>query len=83
MELVGAAVLVLAVLVVVVASQVGDPSWAFIGLLGYRPPGWPHGVQEDDDARWSWVPTVPPDSDDDPVPTLQPIRPTLGRGRAR
>jgi len=19
-------------------------------------PGWPHGVQEDDDARWAWTP---------------------------
>lgn len=25
------------------------------GFVGYRPdPGWPHGVQEDDDVRWNW-----------------------------
>ena len=23
-------------------------------ILRYRQPGWPRGVQEDDDARWGW-----------------------------
>ena len=27
------------------------------GFVGYRSdPGWPRGVQEDDDARWNWKP---------------------------
>jgi hypothetical protein len=24
------------------------------GFVGFRPDGWARGVQEDDDARWSW-----------------------------
>jgi hypothetical protein len=24
------------------------------GFVGFRGDGWPQGVQEDDDARWSW-----------------------------
>jgi hypothetical protein len=29
------------------------------GFLPYRPDdGWPRGVQEDDDVRWSWAPTT-------------------------
>ena len=27
------------------------------GFLPFRSDGWPRGVQEDDDARWSW-PTI-------------------------
>jgi hypothetical protein len=24
------------------------------GFIGFRGDGWPHGVQEDDDAHWAW-----------------------------
>lgn len=24
------------------------------GFVGFRGDGWPHGVQEDDDASWTW-----------------------------
>jgi len=36
--------------------------WSFgDGFLGFRGYGWPRGVQEDDDARWTWTdrPTSP------------------------
>jgi hypothetical protein len=32
-----------------------DPSRLFAGITAYRAAGWPSGVQEDDDARWSWA----------------------------
>jgi hypothetical protein len=25
------------------------------GFVGFRGDGWPHGVQEDDDAHWAWT----------------------------
>lgn len=32
-----------------------DPSRSIVDLWGFRPLGWPSGVQEDDDLHWSWV----------------------------
>jgi hypothetical protein len=52
----------LAAAVSVVSVTVGAIRWfdrrfAFSfgqGFVGYRPDGWPQGVQEDDDVRWDW-----------------------------
>ncbi len=30
------------------------------GFVGFRGDGWPRGVQEDDDARWTWVGSATP-----------------------
>jgi hypothetical protein len=30
------------------------------GFVGFQRDGWPSGVQEDDDARWSWSGPVSP-----------------------
>ena len=35
--------------------SVGEPSRAFSGMWRFRELVWPEGVQEDDDAHWSWA----------------------------
>ena len=48
--------LVLAGIVLVVLSRVIDePSRAVSGMWRYVEAVWPSGVQEDDDAHWSWA----------------------------
>jgi hypothetical protein len=53
-----ALVVALAVGLIVVArrSRLGGrlPGSFGQGFVGFRVDGWPRGVQEDDDARWSW-----------------------------
>ncbi|HEY3523631.1 MAG TPA: hypothetical protein VGK63_08000 [Candidatus Limnocylindrales bacterium] len=50
------------------------------GFVGFRGDGWPHGVQEDDDARWRWgrSPAVAPErkwrAPSPPVPPTAPQR---------
>jgi hypothetical protein len=51
----------------IISRSVGDPARMFSGLWGYRPPGWPTGVQEDDDAHWSWA---RPRSEQAPAPQI-------------
>ena len=51
------------------------------GFLGPRAdPGWPRGVQEDDDVRWAWTPTATAGPDGAPGPELMPV---MGRTRRR
>jgi hypothetical protein len=83
-ELFGVALLVIALLLVLAAAQLGgEPSQLFSGMWGYRAPGWPHGVQEDDDARWGWVRPAPEDPADATQVTPERLRPTLRRGRSQ
>lgn len=68
--------LVMAGIVAVAISSLGPPSavatmWRYWGLL------WPAGVQEDDDAQWSWArfarPVRPaPEVRDEAPPTERP-----------
>jgi hypothetical protein len=37
------------------AHAVPEPSQVFGGIFGFREALWPSGVQEDDDAHWSWA----------------------------
>ncbi len=37
------------------ASWMPDPGQSFSGIFGFREARWPSGVQEDDDAHWSWA----------------------------
>jgi hypothetical protein len=39
--------------------------------------GWPSGVQEDDDARWSWRPKTP----DPAAPLTEPVQGHVRAGR--
>lgn len=55
--------LVLAALAGAVVARAPD---LLTGLFGSRQLGWPRGVQEDDDARWSWSP--PRRRPDDVIP---------------
>jgi hypothetical protein len=60
--LIEVAVAALAIALPVEALRVvlGPAEFPWVGL--FRAPGgngWPHGVQEDDDARFSWQPRVP------------------------
>ena len=75
-------VLLFAVLVVVYCLV----GWA-IRILGadrpilgdvfrYRGPGWPSGVQEDDDLHWRWRPSAVP-----PGPPTERLRPRVGLGK--
>lgn len=43
-------------------------------VFRYRGPGWPSGVQEDDDLHWRWLPAVPDG------PRTERLRPHLGFG---
>jgi hypothetical protein len=44
-------------------------------LFQYRPPGWPSGIQEDDDIRWRWdPPRASPRSKVTPVPALERVK---------
>jgi len=70
-------------LVVVVSCVAG---WAIRVLAGDRPmlgdvlrfrwPGWPRGVQEDDDLHWRWRPSAVP-----PGPPTERLRPRVGLGK--
>ena len=47
--------ILLAVLAIVgILRATSDPSRVIGGMWRYRAPDWPSGVQEDDDAHWSW-----------------------------
>ena len=37
------------------AHSVPEPAEALGGIFGFREALWPSGVQEDDDAHWSWA----------------------------
>ncbi len=70
-------------LLVVVCALVG---WAIRYLAAdrpiladvfrYRSPGWPSGVQEDDDLQWRWQPPTPPST-----PRTERLRVHIGEGR--
>ncbi len=74
---------VLFAVLVVVSGVVG---WAIRILTADRPilgdvfrfrgPGWPSGVQEDDDLQWRWRSAPAP-----PGPTTQRLRAHIGAGR--
>jgi len=92
-------ILISFVVVLVVAGMIGaaivtwglrGPEIIGAGFTGYRPDGWPRGVQERDDP-WGWrAPPREPEPDatfaDDVDPgggavivEIQPVHPTLGR----
>lgn len=48
------ALVMIALVVIVLSYAVGEPSRVMSGMWRFRLPGWPEGVQEDDDAHWSW-----------------------------
>ena len=55
------AVAVVVLVVVALARAGGDPSRTLSGMWRYGAPEWPSGVQEDDDAHWSWAdPAIAP-----------------------
>jgi hypothetical protein len=80
----GAAILIVAAVVFVLLATSGyDPAQAMSGMFGYREIGWPRGVQEDDDAHWSWARRSPaaggredaePDSDSDEIDGVPPVQ---------
>jgi hypothetical protein len=47
----------------------GFPASFGEGFLPFRPDGWPRGVQEDDDAHWSWPDRGPVESSRLPSPS--------------
>jgi hypothetical protein len=74
---IGLGLMVVVVLVVAFAVRSsGDAAQLISGL--FRPPGlgWPSGVQEDDDAHWTWDPHP---TDADRVPA-KPMAPTASPG---
>jgi hypothetical protein len=73
---------------------VPEPAEALGGIFGFREVLWPSGVQEDDDAHWSWAralrerasaepPPEPELEDAAPAPLESPEEPTgfVGGGR--
>jgi hypothetical protein len=48
--------LIVGIAVAWLSRSVPEPSQAFSGIWRYREILWPSGVQEDDDAHWSWAP---------------------------
>jgi hypothetical protein len=72
MELAVLAVALVVIVIVVAIRAIYDPSRTMSGMWRYRTPDWPTGVQEDDDAKWSWTaPRIRPDEpsiDDAPAP---------------
>ena len=54
MELAILAVVLVVIVIVVAIRAIYDPSRTMSGMWRYRTPDWPSGVQEDDDAHWSW-----------------------------
>ena len=55
MELAILAVVLVVIVIVVAIRAIYDPSRTMSGMWRYRTPDWPSGVQEDDDAHWSWA----------------------------
>ena len=53
-ELAILAVVLVVIVIVVAIRAIYDPSRTMSGMWRYRTPDWPSGVQEDDDAHWSW-----------------------------
>jgi len=54
-------------LIVVLLRGTGGQSRVISGMWRYHGAGWPTGVQEDDDAHWSWTKKAAPraaDADD-------------------
>jgi hypothetical protein len=47
--------LIAGIVVVWVSRSFEAPSQVFSGIWGFREALWPSGVQEDDDAHWSWT----------------------------
>jgi len=57
MELAVGVVALVVVVIVMAIRAIYDPSRTMSGMWRYRTPDWPTGVQEDDDAHWSWTAT--------------------------
>ena len=55
------ALLVVAIAVVLVCAGSGAATSSMGGLFRHPDLGWPDGVQEDDDAHWSWKAPRRPD----------------------
>lgn len=49
------ALVLFTILVIAISHAFGEPSRSLSGMWRFRLPGWPDGVQEDDDAHWSWA----------------------------
>ena len=76
-------------IVLVALRSSGNATELMSGLFAPPRLGWPSGVQEDDDALWSWDPGARGDARDDAVPRiaeapsarrLVPGHPRLRRG---
>jgi len=64
---------VVAVSLIAVLYAEGPPTLS--ALYGYRAPGWPPGIQEDDDVRWRWdPPRAGPGSKLTPVQALERVK---------
>lgn len=58
-----ALLLVIGMVVFVMSPKTGRTLDVFgSGFVGYRASGWPHGVQEEDPAPWSWSTGGNPDT---------------------
>ena len=47
--------LIAGIVLVWLRHEIPEPSEALGGIFGFREVLWPSGVQEDDDARWTWA----------------------------
>ena len=47
--------LIAGIVLVWLSHEVPAPTEALGGIFGFREVLWPSGVQEDDDARWTWA----------------------------
>jgi len=70
--------------VALIALGLGFAAWVYVdgpsilpNFFHYRKLGWPSGVQEDDDARWSWRPKAP----DPAAPVTEHVKGRVRVGR--
>ena len=86
-----ALLLVIGMVVFVMSPKTGPTLDVFgSGFVGYRASGWPHGVQEEDPAPWSWSAAGNPETPEfheierDGVPTATTVdRGSMHDGMAR
>jgi hypothetical protein len=64
--------LIVGIVLAWLAHEVPEPSEALGGIFGFREAIWPSGVQEDDDAHWTWA----------RLKRVKPVAPEIVEGRA-